>query len=182
MFQSKLTGFVARMTAALVLGSAALATTTTPAEAQALAGGGKVYAVAECYLATNQAVVSVTAMNPQKFSASGLVYYVKLWAKGSWETNWTLVKEAQTGTIKTWKTINSYTTMNNPTRIFSGSFTGAYNGTYDLYVQYWYRTPSATTWAGMFGFNVSADPDSHTFVVSNDGYGNLWSETGRCYL
>ena len=171
-----------RLTAALVVGSFALAATATPTEAQALSGGGKIYAVADCYLATNTAPVSVTVMNPSKFSTSGLVYYVKLWAKGSWETNWTLIKEAQTGTIKTWQTINSYTTMNNPTRIFTGSFTGAYNGSYDIYIQYWYKTPTATTWTSMYGFNVSADPDSHISVVSNDGFGNLWSETGRCTL
>ena len=71
--------------------------------------------------------------------------------------------------------------MNNPTRIFNGSFTGS-NGSFEIYVQYWYRVPTATSWTQMFGFNLSADPDSHINVVSNDGFGNLSSETGRCSL
>ena len=53
-----------RMTAALVVGSFALAATAKPTEAQALAGGGKIYGVADCYLATNVASVGVTVMNP----------------------------------------------------------------------------------------------------------------------
>jgi hypothetical protein len=184
MFKSKKIGSsIRRAAAVLVLGGVALTATAPTTEAQVLSPDGKIYATASCSLATRIANVNLTVMNPSKFASSGLVYYVKFWAKARWETNWTLLREVQTGTIKTIKpTSIAGVTMNDPTRIFSGSFAGARDGIYDIYFQYWYRVPTSSTWAGMFGFNVSQDPHSYIETVSNDGFGNLYSRTSDCNL
>jgi hypothetical protein len=183
MFHSKIAGkIVSRATAALVFGAFALTATAQPASAQSTGTGGKIYAVAECRLATNRADVTVTVMNPDKYRTSGLVYFVEFWAKPSASTTWTKITQVQTGVVKTHKsTVISGVTMNDPTRILATAFTGP-NGAYDMYVRYWFKTPTATTWSPMYGFVVGTDPDSVTYTISNDGYGELSSQTSRCNL
>lgn len=172
-----------RMTAvAVVLGVVALTSTASPAAAQVLPADGVIYATADCYTDSNAAAVGVTVMNPSKFSASGLVYYVKVWAKGEWETNWTLAAQGPTGVVKTWSrtTWYPYSTTNAPTRIFNTTFTMNFNGNYDIYVQYWYKTPTATSWAATNGFVVGGDPHSQINVVVSDGFGTYSHNTGVC--
>lgn len=182
MFTSKSIGAAVRhTTAAFLLGGLALTATAGPADAQALYGGGKISANAECFLATNYARVGVHVQNPARFSSTGLVYYTQLWAKGRWESRWNFISQAQSPVINTW-TNNGGILINMPKQVFLGTFTGAYNGTYDIYIQYWYRVPTSSGWTGPYGFNVSLDPDSVISTISNDGFGNLASRTSDCNL
>jgi hypothetical protein len=184
MFKSKksIGKAISHTAAALVLGGIALTSMAEPAQAQSTGVNGKIYAVAECKLATNRGDVGVTVMNPDKFKSSGLVYFVQLWVKPSSAATWTKIAEGQTGVIKTHKATSiAGVTMNDPTRIFNGWFTGT-DGAFDLYIQYWFKTPTATTWSSTYGFNVGSDPDSVIYTISNNGYGPLYSQTSRCNL
>jgi len=151
--------------------------------------GGKVYASVDCNLATKTASVYVIAMEPAKFASSGLVFYTQVWAKARHETTYNLIKGAQSPVIKTWSQYNpnpfvssQLSWMNNPTTVFSTSFTGNVEAYYDIYVRYWTRTPNSSAWTGPFGFTVASDPDSYIYITSNDGFGNLSSQASNCYL
>jgi len=187
MFKNRVAGALRTVAAALVLATLAFTSMAATTNAQALSGGGMVSADAVCYPAGNRADVTVSVMNPQAFSSTGLVYYTQLWAKLHSSGTWNLISQAQSPTINTWTvTRDSMGTpmlFNNPTVIFSGAFIGLYDGVYDIYIQYWDRTPASTTWAGPFGFSVASDRDSTISTKSYDAFGNLYQlRTSDCNL
>jgi hypothetical protein len=180
-------GGLRTVAAALVLATLAFTSMAATTNAQALVGGGMVSANAVCYPAGNRADVTVSVMNPQAFSASGLVYYTQLWAKLHSSGTWNLISQAQSPTINTWTvtrdSMGSPMLSNNSVAIFSGAFTGRYDGVYDIYIRYWDRTPTSTTWAGPFGFSVAGDGNSTLYTISYDAFGNLYQMlTSDCNL
>jgi hypothetical protein len=193
MFQSKIIGkasvAVRRVAAVALVGSLCLIGTAAPVSAQSLVGGGKIYAAVDCNLATKTASVSVAVMEPAKFASSGLVFYTELWAKARHETRYNLIRAAQSPVIKTWSQYNpnpfvssQLSWMNSPKTVFTGAFTGNVEAYYDIYVKYWYRVPTSSSWAGFYGFTVATDADSVIYITSNDGYGNLSSQASNCFL
>ncbi len=177
-----------RLGAIALAGSLSLVAAAQPAAAQTF-GDGKIYAAVDCNLATKTASVAVVVMEPSKYATSGLAFYTEVWAKSRGETRYNLIRGAQTATVKTWSTYNpnpfvgnQLSWMNSPTTIARTAFTGRVEDSYDIYVKWWYRLPTATTWAGPYGFTVAGDAHSVITVTSNDGFGNLTSSTSSCYL
>lgn len=180
---------VRRMAAMVLVGSLFAIGAATPVSAQTLGGDGKIYAVVDCNLATKTANVSVAVMEPAKYATSGLVFYTELFAKARHETRYNFIKGGQSSVIKTWSKYNpnpfvsnQLSWMNSPVTVFNGAFTGNVEAYYDIYIKYWFRVPTSSSWAGPYGFVVSSDPHSYITITSNDGFGNLSSQASNCYL
>jgi hypothetical protein len=178
-----------RLAAITLLAGLSLLGAAAPAQAQSFGSDGAIYAVVDCNLATNTASVSVVVMEPFKYATSGLVFYTEVWAKSRGESRYNLIRSVQTKTVKTWSTYNpnpfvpgSASWMNNPTTILSTSFTGRVEDYYDIYVKWWFRLPTSSSWNGAYGFTVAGDPHSHIDITSNDGFGNLSSPATQCFL
>ncbi len=182
MFKGKIVGRrVSRLASIVVVGSLTLTLVATPASAQSLAGTGAIGASVSCNMSTRTATVNVNVGSLGAYDATGLYFYVELWAKArskAWGT--TPIATAQTpsaiktrltgagaealagfGTLVTWRTAT----------IMSTSFrsTLAYTDAFDIFIRYWYAPPGATRWTGYFQFNVSGDPHSSISQVSSAG-------------
>jgi hypothetical protein len=151
-------------------------------------GDGAVWATAECHLATNTGNVWVSVLNPGQHLL-GLNYYVEVYAKGRSESRYNLIKSGPaTGIVNTWRYTNTNDFVPNSgrftnyqTTVFFASFTGSRDGTYDIWVKWWFKKPSVSTWTGPYGFNVADDPHSHIFTFSSS-YGTSYDETSDCNL
>jgi hypothetical protein len=172
---------IRRAAAVLVLLGVALASTAAPTHAQALTGGGRIFAQANCYLASHGADVNVFVLNPSQFDTSGMVYYTQLWARPHGAANWTLIKGEQSQVIRTPRIINGpYTIDPNPAFVFGGTFYG--RGSYDIFINWWSRLPGSATWSPAYGFQLATDPHSFIQTISNNGYGSYYSQTVTCNL
>jgi hypothetical protein len=175
---------IRRLAATALVGGLCLIATAVPVSAQTfgpLGGGGKIYGTADCYMATRTANVWVSVMEPKIYASSGLYFYTEIWAKSRDETRYNFISGGQSPLVKTWSPYSDGVNTNwgnNPTTIFSGSFTGSVQAYYDILVRYWYAPPGAN-WTGPYGFTLATDPSSRITIVSSWGQGAYPSD---CFL
>lgn len=146
-------------------------------------GAGQIWGKGTCRYEGMRGDVSVTAMNPYEYRNTGLVYYVQTFVKGTWETQWTLNHSRQTGTIKTWVRRydaigNYYGWQNNPTTLDSSFFTANVEGDYDVYIRYWFKTPTGS-WSSARGFFIGRSDWSNGYFTSFDSWG-YGMDTSTC--
>jgi hypothetical protein len=189
MFQGKFvaTGIVRRFAALVIVGGLCLGITAAPVSAQSLNGGGRVYGVADCYMATRSANVWVNVQLPDALLSTGAYFYTELYAKARFETKYARISAAYSPLIKGTPYNNGSFVpgptllRNDPKNILFGSFTGNVHAYYDIHVMWWSRLPGGQ-WGAANWFNLKGDPDSWITNFSNDGTGNLGRTSPDCYL
>ncbi len=177
-----------RLTIIALTGSVLALTAAAPASAQTFGSDGYIYAAVDCNLTTKTANVSVSVMEP-RYTVSGLVFYTQVFAKAHSAKLYNFIGDGQTPVIRTWSQYNSDPFGSNrldweggPARIFDTAFTGSIETTYDIYVKYWYRLPTSSTWAGPYGFTVPGDPHSTVTLTTSYGGGHWTRSSGTCNL